>query len=66
MSNLLKLKQESRKNVFDDLYTPKGVTKPLIEFLEEKVQNILMLLGLYFTTTLGKENYILSIMKRND
>lgn len=37
MNNLLKLKQESRKNVFDDLYTPKGVTKPLIEFLEENI-----------------------------
>lgn len=37
MNNLLKLKQESRKNVFDNLYTPKGVTKPLIEFLEENI-----------------------------
>ena len=37
MSNLLKLKQESRKNVFDDCYTPKGVAKPLIEFLEENI-----------------------------
>lgn len=37
MNNLLKLKQESRKNIFDNLYTPKGVTTPLIEFLEENI-----------------------------
>lgn len=36
-NNILKLKQESKKNVFDNLYTPKGVTKPLIDFLEEEI-----------------------------
>lgn len=32
----LKLMQQSQANKFDDLYTPKGVTKPVIDYLKKE------------------------------